>query len=374
MKKILYIVSTLKRSGPTNQLFNIIKNLDRSVFKPVLITLSPEPKDSKWKDYISLGIEMHSLNLSRFGGLFFANSKLGKLINEIKPDLIHTQGIRADVLSSRLKIDIPKIATIRNFPQKDFPMTYGNFLGKQMVHRQIGALKKLNTCVSVSEAVTANLITTFGLNHSQAITNGVDTDVYLPVDDAVKSELRAKIGLPHEAKIWLVSGHLNERKDPLFLINAWKQFFANNTKQYLVFIGGGDLQENCVQAVEGEKNIKVLGRVTNVVEHLQASDYYLAASKAEGMPNAALEALACGLPLLLSDIGPHNELVKIDEQIGLTYKIDNLDDFYAQFNKLMDRDYKTMRYSCLSLISTSLSASVMSKKYQALYIKLMSKV
>lgn len=374
MKKILYIASTLKRSGPTNQLLNIIKKLDRSVFQPILITLSPEPKDSKWQDYQSLGIAMHSLNLSRLGGLFFAKSKLEKLIKEIQPGLIHTQGIRADVLSSRLKIDIPKIATIRNFPQKDFPMTYGNFLGKQMVYRQIGALKNLNTCVGVSEAVTANLITTFGLNHSQALTNGVDTDVYLPVDDAVKSELRAKIGLPHGAKIWIVSGHLKERKDPLFLINAWKQFYANNTKQYLVLIGGGDLQENCVQAVEGEKNIMVLGRVTNVVEHLQASDYYLAASKAEGMPNAALEALACGLPLLLSDIGPHDELVKMDKQIGLTYKIDSLDDFYGQVNRLMDRDYQTMRTSCLSLISTSLSASVMSQKYQSLYTKLISKI
>ena len=373
MKKILYIVSTLKQSGPTNQLRNIIKNLDPSVFNPVIVTLSPEPKDSQWEKYESLGVKMHSLNHSRLGGLIFAKSRLEKLIKLVQPDLIHTQGIRADVLSSRLKSGIPKIATIRNFPQKDFPMTYGNFLGKQMVHRQSSALKKLNTCVGVSEAVTANLITTFGLCHSQAIQNGIDTEVYLPVDDAVKLELRTKIGLPHEPKIWIVSGSLNGRKDPLFLINAWKQFFANNTKQYLVLIGGGDLQENCLQAAEGEKNIKVLGRVTNVVEYLQASDYYLAASKAEGMPNAALEALACGLPLLLSDIGPHNELVKMDEQIGLTYKIDNLDDFYGQVNKLRDRDYKTMRSACLSLVSTSLSATVMSQKYQALYMKLMSK-
>src|SRR5690606_9558118 len=102
MKTILYIVSTLKRSGPTNQLFNIIIYLDRSVFEPVLITLSPEPEDSRWQDYQSLGVQMHSLNLSRLGGLFFAKSNLEKLIKKIQPDLIHTQGIRADFLISKL--------------------------------------------------------------------------------------------------------------------------------------------------------------------------------------------------------------------------------------------------------------------------------
>ena len=373
IKKIIYIASSLKRSGPTNQLFNIIKNLDRSAIEPVLWTLSPEPEDSKWQDYQSLGIEMHSLKLSRLGGLFIARSRLEKLIKETQPDLIHTQGIRADVLSSKLKIEIPKVATIRNFPQKDFPMTYGSLLGSLMVRRQIGALRKLNACIGVSEAVSVNLKKTFGLNHVETITNGVDTAIYSPVDNAVKIELRSKLGLPLEAKIWIVSGHLSERKDPLFLINAWKNFFANNTKHCLVLLGGGDLQYNCIQAVDRVNNVKVVGRVTNVVEYLQASEYYLAASKAEGMPNAALEALACGLPLFLSDIGPHNELVKMDEKIGLTYEIDNPDDFHEQINKLMDREYQTMRSACLSLVSTSLSASVMSQKYQALYMKLMSK-
>lgn len=374
MKKILYIVSTLKNCGPTNQLFNVIKNLDYSVFEPILVTLSSEPRDSKWQDYQSLGIEMHSLNLSRLGGLFLSIFKINKLINEIQPDLIHTQGIRADVLSSRLKISLPKIATIRNFPQNDFPMTYGDFWGGQMVRRQIAALKKLNTCVGVSEAVAANLINTFGLTHSVAIPNGVDADTYLPADAVLKSQLRQKLGLPLNSTIWLVSGDLIQRKDPLFLIRAWKKYFLNDTKHYLVLIGDGDLQGICIHSINGIKNIKIVGRASNVVEYLQASDYYMAASRAEGMPNAALEGLACGLPLLLSDIGPHKELVKMDGQVGLTYEIDNLDDFYHQVNCLINRDYHKMRCACLNLVSALLSASVMSRNYQILYLNLLGRV
>ena len=83
MLKILYIVSTLKSGGPTNQLFNIIKNLDRHIFKPIVLTLSSEPKESKWRDYESLGIEMYSFNLSRIEGFFFLESRLKNLIKKI---------------------------------------------------------------------------------------------------------------------------------------------------------------------------------------------------------------------------------------------------------------------------------------------------
>ena len=50
-QKILYVVSTLQQSGPTEQLYNVIQHLDKRVFEPHLITLSKEPADSRWNAY-----------------------------------------------------------------------------------------------------------------------------------------------------------------------------------------------------------------------------------------------------------------------------------------------------------------------------------
>lgn len=374
MLKILYIVSTLKSGGPTNQLFNIMKNLDRHIFKPIVLTLSSEPKESKWRDYESLGIEMYSLNLSRIEGFIFLESRLKNLIKKIQPDLIHSQGVRADILSSKLNIGIPKISTIRNFPQEDLPMTYGNFLGNVMANRQVIALKRLNLCVGVSDSVSENLTHEFGIDHTFTIWNGVDADTYFPVDQFMKLKLRGTLNLPADAKIWIVSGHLTERKDPFFLIKAWRTFFGEDLKNFLVFIGDGEIKHYCDQLVEGVGNIKILGRVSNVVEYLQASDYYVSASKAEGMPNSALEALSCGLPLLLSDIGPHIELVAVDKKIGFTYEIGVLNSFLSQMIKLIDCDYEVIHSSCLRVVDEHLSANAMSEKYQILYKKYLGKV
>lgn len=120
MIKILYIVSTLKRCGPNNQLFNIINNLDETNFFPVVITLSPEPMDSRFDDYVKAGIEVHSLNLSRFSGVFFAKSKVRKLIDELRPDIIHTQGVRGDIIASQIK-GVPKSIDCSKFSSTRFP-------------------------------------------------------------------------------------------------------------------------------------------------------------------------------------------------------------------------------------------------------------
>ena len=108
MKKILYIVSTLKISGPINQLSYIIKYLDKQKFQPIVMTLSAEPKEDSMKNYFEnvLKIKVETLGLSRLQGLFLAKNNIKQFISQNNIDIVHSQGIRADGLMS--KIDIPK--------------------------------------------------------------------------------------------------------------------------------------------------------------------------------------------------------------------------------------------------------------------------
>lgn len=85
MKKILYIVSTLKNSEPIVQLSYIVKYLDKNKFEPVVLTLSPEPKNGSMKKYFtdSLEVKVDSLSFSRVQGLLFARHNLSKYIKKI---------------------------------------------------------------------------------------------------------------------------------------------------------------------------------------------------------------------------------------------------------------------------------------------------
>lgn len=373
MKKILYLVSTLKRSGPTNQLFNIISNLDKAAYLPIIVTLSPEPEDSRAKDFVELGISMHSLKLSRLEGVFFAKSKLASLIEFLQPDFIHSQGVRADILNASLMLGVPKIATVRNFPQVDLPMTYGRVFGSWMAWRQTRALKALNLSVAVSKAVQLNLEKHFYLRNTEVIQNGVNTDAYKPIEERTKSSLRSKLDLPLNNNIWIVSGHLSERKDPLFLIRLWQKVTAIDDSHILVFIGDGPLEAESKKLADKIENVKVLGRFSNVDEYLMAADYYVSSSVAEGLPNAALEAMACGLPVLLSDIEPHKEIQSMSPEIGFIFKLGDENSFLESFKLLVNSDYASHKQAALNLIASELSAVKMSQKYQNIYRKLIGK-
>ena len=157
MKKILYIVSTLKRSGPTNQLSYIIKYLDKNYYEPIVLTLSTEPQKNSMKDYFidSLHVSVETLGLSRVKGLLFAKSHIKKFIKDNNIDLVHSQGIRADGLMS--SIDIPRVATLRNYPYYDYPMTYGKFKGFLMAKKHLKYLEKINNPVVVSKSISLML-------------------------------------------------------------------------------------------------------------------------------------------------------------------------------------------------------------------------
>ena len=371
MVKVAYVVSTLKRSGPTNQLYNLLRYLDLYQFKPYVITLSNEPLESRWADFEKLGVELYSLRLSRINGFIRGSRKLGFLIDKLRPDIIQSQGIRSDMLVSQIRSMNPKISTLRNYPQRDYPMTYG-ILGRLMARQHIKYLKTFTCCVGVSISVCCNAEEQFGFSKMIPIHNGVDTEVFSNVRRKDKIKLRKKIGLPINSQIWVSTGHLTQRKKPLLLIELWEKHFKKNTKYHLLFIGDGSLMKACKHASIEFENIHFAGRVADVTEYLQAADFFVSASTAEGLPNSVLEAMACGLPFLLSDIPPHREVWEFNKGAGRLFEVDNEESFLNAYSGLVSEDYEMLSGNAIKAINDRFNAKKMSKRYQELYRQVLS--
>ncbi len=92
----------------------------------------------------------------------------------------------------------------------------------------------------------------------------------------------------------------------------------------LYILGDGINRDNLMKKYCNASNVIFTGSVSNVEEYLAASDVYISTSKSEGLPNGVLEAMAVGLPVLLSDIPQHKEIFEVDENIGVLYKLGNL--------------------------------------------------
>ena len=99
MIKILYVVSSLKRTGPINILFDLVKYLDRSRFTPHILTLRSEPPNSRYPEFVKLNVEIDSLHHDGKILTPGAVHEFKKMVTRIRPQVVHSMGFRPDVLS-----------------------------------------------------------------------------------------------------------------------------------------------------------------------------------------------------------------------------------------------------------------------------------
>ena len=152
--------------------------------------------------------------------------------------------------------------------------------------------------------------------------NGINSDKFFVMD---KNKARAELDLPKDAYIVAYTGTFKESKGLLELCNALKK--CENT--YSMFMGKGHLTPDC-------DNILFCGSVPNdeLHKYLNAADVFVLPTKGEGCCNAIVEALACGLPVVSSDL-PFNDDV-LDERNSIRVDVNDVTQIENAIKRLRD--------------------------------------
>ena len=363
--KIVYIVSTLVKSGPVNVLYNLVKFIDKTKFDITIITLSPESaKHSRMNEFKALGINLKSLNLSRLQGYFYGGLKLKKIVDEIQPDIIHTHCFRSNLFSALFLKKYKRCSTVHSDYKVDLTKLYPGIIGWVLFLLNHISLFLIKNNICCSEILAESLNKRYKYINFSYVNNGIDTEVFKPV--ANKISLRKTLNLPEQNKIFIWVGSFLDRKNPLLLVNTIKEL--NNPNLFFVFCGDGKLLPAIKEETEGFKNVIFTGNVDNISEYLQASDFYISTSLSEGLPMAVIEAMACGLPCVLSNIPQHKIVMKKD--VGYTYNIDNIKELMNKINIILERNYKQLSLNSIEVIQNNFTAQIMSKNYKEIYDKI----
>jgi len=367
--KILYIVSTLKQSGPTNQLLGLVENINKAKFDISVLTLSPEPFNSKKNEFLSEGIKVDSLELTRVEFIIKGKRRLKNYIKKYNPDIIHSSGIRADIAITKIKSNIQHCMTVHNYAFDDFISKYGYIIGKLAAESYIKAMQNCNYVICCSK--TLKQMYQKKLNQKlYYVQNGINTEKFkFPKNIDTKLSLRSKLNLPYSKKVILVVGSLIKRKDPLTIIRAFKQSNVGG-RALLVLIGDGNLLEQCTK--EADEHILVKGNVNNVRDYLHASDIYISASKSEGLPNSVLEAGSSGLNVILSNIPQHREIFEAEGRELFFYKFEvgNVEALSSIIKEKVEERSVNINYKLANYIYKNFSNKNMSKKYEKLYLNM----
>src|SRR5262249_29479209 len=149
--------------------------------------------------------------------------------------------------------------------------------------------------------------------------NGVDTEHFrlAPADRSA----RAALGLDPERAVGGAIGRLEDRKGHDQLLQAAGAMLArgNGRRPQIVIVGDGPLREGLVQQARSlgvAESVRFIGTVADVRPALAAMDVFVLPSRAEGMSDALMEAMAAARPVVATAVGGNTEVV-IDGQTGV---------------------------------------------------------
>jgi glycosyltransferase involved in cell wall biosynthesis len=245
--------------------------------------------------------------------------------------------------------------------------------GRQIGYRFSDWLSDRVTAVSVGAMyayVSAGMVSG---EHITVLPNGVDTEVWRP-DASMRGAVRQKLDLSNEF-LWLAAGRLERVKDHATLFRA---FAAIREPARLAIAGNGALESPLrylAKELDIESRVHFLGFAADVRRWMQAADGFVQASLWEGLPMVLLEAAACALPAVGTNVSGTGEII-VDERTGLLAAPGDIGDIAAAMTRLMRMPIEireAMGQRARQLVCERYSLECVLDRWERLYSELLLK-
>jgi glycosyltransferase involved in cell wall biosynthesis len=338
------VISNLTFGGAERQVVELANNIDKQTFDLHLFILSDhapladllEDRDNRLRKII----KRHKFDITVI-------SRLAAAFKALKIDVVHGFLYDAEIasrLAGRLAGCPVIIGSERNTSNNDGKI-------KRMIYRQTARL--LDACIANSSAGAAFNRRVTGLPESayHVIHNGVDTTRFQPHDQL---SLRRELGLGEDQIIVGMFGSFKHQKNHPLLLQAASLICAKRSDVCFVFVGttlhegykttgsyAGEITQ-MVHDLKLDQFCHFLGAKRDVENYYNLCDITVLPSLFEGTPNVALESMACGVPVIATDVSD-NRYVIPDGVAGHIVALGEPDSLAQCIDELADDDQKRAR-------------------------------
>ncbi len=312
-KKILFFIYRMGGGGAARTLLNIINNIDRAAFTPVLVTLD---REGGYEEYVEDDVLFIKLGTRRLRG---AVTRLAEVIRTERPDIVFSTipnynmvALLATMLSrTQAKNVVREAAYLGGTLKENAKLRFAGFL-----------YRRASRVVALSKGVKENIIQRYKVNSDK-----IDI-IYNPVDvESIQALMRQDDIEPGHREIFggggktvITAGRFHHDKDQLTLIEAFKSVREEMPGTRLFILGEGELEEALRQRAEalgiGEA-VHFTGFRRNPYAYFAQSDLFVLSSVREGFGHVLTEALATGTPVVSTRAHPGAGEVLNDGEFGL---------------------------------------------------------
>lgn len=299
-KKVLFFIYQMGAGGAARTFLNIINNIDRTKFTPILVTLD---YNGSYETYIKDDIKVIKLPTKRLRSAIFP---LAKVVRKEKVDIVFSTIPNYNIIAI--------LGTMLSFSRAKNVVREAAWLGGSLREniklRVVGKLyTRADRVIALSKGVRENIISRYRVNPEKI------SVIYNPVDvEGIQSLARQndilaahKNALKHAGKVVATAGRLVPDKDHRTLIEAFSEVQHQISDAHLVILGEGFLENELKQLAQTlgiEHHVHFFGFQQNPYAYFQSADLFVLSSTREGFGHVLAEALSTGTPIVSTDARP----------------------------------------------------------------------
>jgi glycosyltransferase involved in cell wall biosynthesis len=320
-KKVLFITRAYDFGGAEKHLLDLVSRLDETALQLSIVCLG--------KDFYSA-----RLNASQKIVVTTCNHEpksvweWARLIRETRPDVVVFIYGWLWAIPWRASIGAWLAAVPKRFSIQHLiaPADMNRGWIRGAVRRMFGTVNlKLSaslfqSTIAVSNNLRNSLIHDFGFPAKKVITihNGVSLTEFVPVDGD-GSELKSRFGFSPDEFVLVCTARLSEQKGIDILLQGIALTLRRGIHCKCLLVGDGPLKENLMAQARDlglSQHVFFEGFCENIQNYLHTGSAFILSSYREGLPLSILEAMASGLPCVVTDVGGNSEAV-VDGVNGL---------------------------------------------------------
>jgi glycosyltransferase involved in cell wall biosynthesis len=374
--KVIHILSGLYQGGAESQLEKLISHSRGKNVEHIIISLKSDqtPLVQKFRDN---NITVYCLGFSGVG-VFSGFFKLIMLLKKLKSPIMVIQcwmyhANLFGLLAARFAGLSSKV--VWNIRRTELPKGTTGMISK--LAAKLSFVSAINIVCCAAAAKKSHIDAGYNAENMLVIHNGIDVELFHP-DEKYGACFREEIGLSVDDFIIGMVGRYAPIKGHIYLLQAFKQLLASNELNVpsikLVLIGRDIADAEILQPFITDmmlvNHLIIVPERADIYKVMPAFNLLCLPSKSEGFPNVVAEAMACGVPALVTDVGDAAVIVGAPALVLPPLNFEALSEKMLDYINLSQTDKTVLAKKARARVCHYFSVESAWQKYDELYQKI----